>query len=163
MSKFNSVVTQSLMLPVMWMSHLCSCLLRMLTSKKWWNLLLSSIRNTLSISWITKGIFVVWRSTLGAHVNMPMCLSGKKDEFEVWSMVVHVQSLKIFMRMCKFSIYRKLIDMMNLVVFGGVKCFEVAWNLLYTVFAVSSTLLDLSFCYHSNNNIDKSWRYLNEI
>lgn len=161
--KNNNVVTRSLILPVMRMSHLCSRLFRMLTAKHWRNLLLSSIRDHLAVIWVSICIFVPWRSTIGTHVNMPMNISRNEDEFEVWSMVVHLQSLKIFVRMCKFSIYRKLIDMMNLVAFTGIKCFEVARDLLYTVFAVPFTISDLSFCYHSYNNIDKSWRNHYEV
>jgi len=161
--KFNSVVTESLRLPVMWMSHLCSCLLGMLTSEKWWNLILSSIRNSLTVSWITIGIYVSRRSSFGSYMDLPMDSSRNEDELEIWPIVVHTEALKIFVRKCKFSVYRKLVDMVNFVSSCRVKSFEVARNSLDTVFAVPFTICDLSFCYHSDDNIGNFGRPQDEI
>lgn len=161
--KYNGVVTRSLRPPVMRMSHLCSCPLCMLTTEEWRNLLLSSFRNPLTILWITIGVFILWRSTFRSDVNSSMDLSRKKDKLKVWSIVVHSESLKIYMRKCKLSFQRKFIDMVNLVSACRIKRFEVAWDSIYTVFAVPFSICDLSFCYHGDNNIGKNWRHQDEI
>ena len=161
--KFNSVVTESLRLPVMWMSHLCSCLLGMLTSEKWRNLILSSLRDSLTVIWITIGIYVSRRSSFGTYMHLPMDLSREKDELEIRPIVVHSETLKIFMRKCKFTFQRKFIDMVNLISSCGIKCFEVARDSVYTVLAVHFTICDLSFCYHSDDNIGNFGRRQDEI
>lgn len=161
--KYNGVVTESLRLPVMWMSHLCSCLLCMLTTLEWRNLLLSSIRYPFTILWIAIGIFILWRSAFRTNVHFTMDLSRKEYELKVWSIVVHSEALKIFERNCKLSFKRKFIDMMNFVSTIRIKCFEVARDFLYTVSAVLFTICDLSFSYHSGNNIRNFRRPQDEI